>query len=458
MTIPVVPDGTDPSDGRVFVIGTTDGLATDDAVPTTDIVVLAYSLDLKLKWMQTYNYAPVDGFVGDDRPVRVITDQDPDQVTPPTPILYNYVAVLGSVQTPSGTTAAVTLAFCPLNGQMIMLPVVEAGVPVPVDIVACKARPNVGPPAAELGDALFITGQTSAGTVGSQIVTYCYSMPGITCSGSKQNGLHLVGWPRYQTGSYALPAHDPWAIPARMKAIKGNLVITGTTDALCECSPAESPESDMLTFTYNPAIATQTTPTWVHQWKLGDLPGAISYGDSVAADLDVVFYSSEYFAITGRNTSRVDGHTRVATMVYHVSDGMRPWFYGTRWPVGTSEPANYDAGVAIRCIKATDVNSGGSGFNVYVGVKSLGPNGRDYRTLKYFSSANGGFQPIAWTQNLPLYNGASNGDDIPFGIAAESHPGITFTGESRRIWTTGTSWGGFSANDWATQFNVEEVH
>ena len=53
-----------------------------------------------------------------------------------------------------------------------------------------------------------------------------------------------------------------------------------------------------------------------------------------------------------------------------------------------------------------------------------------------------------------MYNGPASGDDVVSRIAVEDRGGIQ-PGQSRRIWTTGTSRGISTGDDWATQFNRE---
>jgi hypothetical protein len=181
--------------------------------------------------------------------------------------------------------------------------------------------------------------------------------------------------------------------------------------------------------------------------------------------MDVVFGldSTLYAMVTGSATSfEAGGTTGVASIVYSVA-GTPLWTKGALWnrdPLigGTGD----DEGVAVRCIRALDTGLDGSLFNAYVAVKSHNgtPTGWDYAMLKYDGRQFPGVKDIAWDHlRVPLYTGpgTANPNNTPSGIAVEYNPGITDSQGSRRIWITGTSNGGATADDWATQFVVERL-
>jgi hypothetical protein len=460
MTIPVVGPNTAPQDGRIFVLATDDGptkLVNGQIVATANIAVLCYDFDLNLQWQKSYNYEPGGGFEGNDLPVAITTDQDPDVVSGGL-WSYDFVAVLGSSETPSGTTEAVTMAFCKDHGNVILPPQREPNMPVPVSIAATAADYC-------LPRTIFITGGSNALTTFGKIITQGYQMPNVTCAATG-NGTIPSGFPAYNAGSF--PGYTPAAIPARIKYAKGTLCITGTTWYL---NPDSTPsaERDMLTFTY---LGCGSTPGWTDQWQVPEhdetQPPLTPYRAAQAVDMDTAFglYGGDYVVITGSATSLVNGRTGVATMVYGLYDGQPLWNdVGAMWEYNGA--ASVDVPISVRCIQADDPgdDNGYGGFNAYVTAKTFRNGAFDYITLKY----RGKPLPIqqvnhykfqSWTQNFPFFNGSGNGDDIPARVTAESiwtpmaHPPDTSL--TRRIWVAGTTFGGATANDCATQFIVEQ--
>lgn len=448
MVIPVVDYNTDASEGRVFVVGTTDGW-----VGSTDIVVLAYNFNFKLLWSQTFNAQPVEGWAGDDIPVAITTDQSPDIVTNHD-TSYNYVAVLGSsVNWPSGTRA-VTLAYCKGSGQPVMLPRFESGMPDPVDIAAASTQDLCGTP------TIFITGSTSEAQNAGEIMVQCYHVPDISpCGGTINNGVTPPGWP----GIYPGNPLDYWAKPARMKFTKGKLIITGTTRIVGQ--PAG--ETDMLTFVLSPCGVAAPVPDWKDQWAVPENPSVATPRTATAVDMDLVFFSQPYAVVTGSATSRVNGRTGVASMAYKVftqdpqdPTSQRHWVKGALWN-GTSSLFD-DQPTAIRCIKATDTNMpSGTGFNAYISAKTRDFGGFGYVTLKYDGAAQtnpAAYKELSWSPSaLPYYFSPGAGDSIPAQLAVEYSPGVSDYTQTRRVWTTGTSRGVSSGDDWATQFIVEQL-
>jgi hypothetical protein len=86
--------------------------------------------------------------------------------------------------------------------------------------------------------------------------------------------------------------------------------------------------------------------------------------------------------------------------------------------------------------------------------------GFDFTAIKYGHTnpvTAQGNQVMRWPENLlPYYNFAADGDDVPVQMVPQYLPYVTAS-EKRGLFFTGPSWGGSSAEDWATQFVLEEL-
>jgi hypothetical protein len=463
ITVPVVPWGANPGKQKLFALVTTDGptkLVNGQIVPTSNITVLCYSLNLGVaplyqpEWTYTYNFEPGGGFEGDDVPIAICTDQSNDIVTPGNNLDYNFVAVLGSSEEVTGEHSAVTIALCKTGGQVLGSPYREKRMRQPVSIAAENPFSILNCSTSRV----FITGNTSESSFSGQIITEAYYVPdAMGCPGTTGTTYlkdEIPSWPRYFSGNLA----SAWTTPARIKCFKNTVVVTGTNTNF-EVFPQRS---DFVTLAYAACDCDCAqgccNPIWHDQWSVPASQSDPTPRYAKAADMDVVLgLDGEFYAVvTGSATNLQDGTTGVASMMYDASGG-RQWTNGALWNRDPVNPGD-DEGVAIRCIRATD-NSLVGFFNAYIVAKSATATGWDYATIKYDGGSwpSTTFKPPGWTSNIPFYNGPGNANDVPVGIAVEYRPLLQNSGDSRGIWITGTSNGGASADDWATQFIIEQI-
>ncbi|MBX3376630.1 MAG: hypothetical protein KF678_06465 [Phycisphaeraceae bacterium] len=203
------------------------------------------------------------------------------------------------------------------------------------------------------------------------------------------------------------------------------------------------------------------------------------HGDGVTPNSNRLLPKRVFVAGTVRSTrgnyiavSRYDGKTGVATMVYRVfrelntplppqnAVDLRHWAKGALW--NRDQGLFDDRAVAARTIRAVDdFMPTGTSFLIYVAAKTKSATGFGYATLKYDGAAQGNpdfYKPLSWLPNsLPIYFGPGPGNHEPAGLAVEYSPGVPNVTAARRIWTTGTSLGGLSGTDWATQFINETM-
>jgi hypothetical protein len=314
---------------------------------------------------------------------------------------------------------------------------------------------------------ILITGGTVAGANAGRMMVTAYELPDLNpCQGSSGNGTTPLGWPGIYPDNSPL---DYWAKPARLKFIKGNLILTGTRN-LPPGQPQD--ETDIYTCVLSACSGAPATPVWFDQWQVPESGTINTPRAATCIDMDLVFdavFTEPFAVVTAGATSRVNGATAVVTMPYRINLQFPPqpgepatwqrwWTKGAQWnnPNGLNESRP----TAIRCIPAIDGGTTLSGFNVYVAVQTLDIGGSGYVTLKYdgqqFTALNL-LKPLSWQQNLPFYFGPGAGDDSPTGLAVEYKPGLTSGGEQRRVWVTGTSRHVTSLDDWATQFVVEQL-
>jgi hypothetical protein len=247
--------------------------------------------------------------------------------------------------------------------------------------------------------------------------------------------------------------------------MKNTVIVAGSNSKF-----GSPPASNFITFAYSACADCDCVtplhccdPLWINEWTVPEsaLDPTARYGK--AADMDVVFGldSHLYAMVVGRATSfEAGGTTGVASMVYDAA-GTRVWPYGGLWNRRTLDGGTGDdEGITVRCIRALDTGfDPNSPFLAYIAVASATASGWDYATLKYdgFAPLAGGTKELGWDlTRIPFYNGPANANDLPSGIAVEYNPGIMTLLDSRRIWITGTSNGGASSDDWATQFVVEK--
>lgn len=459
MTIPVVPIGTSSDQGKIFVTG-----YVGSGYESTDIVTLCYDYDLQLLWMKTYNYVPpddVEGFYGYDKPVAIKTNQSSDPQYEAS-VSYDYVAVVGSSQSLNGGLDYVTLCYHKDDGADLMTPKRYSSDghhdDVPVDLaIAYDANPQL----------IAVTGSAPdpAGSNGQQdlYLTTAYEIRSVDPIDAALNGTVAPTWPRAFRGTFPNPAPQ-WhylgfrSNPARMKYLKSLFYITGTTRpwAGMEHDPHFIPAPpDMLTVRYDPHVALTTEIS--NQMNFAD---GITSCDDEATDLDAIYsHGGIFVAITGSSTSVTTHQTQMATQLYDVNLN-KVWFSGARW-ARTENSGGDDEGVSVRMVEAEREVHGGpdvnSAVNVYVGGMSLGiGTGWDFVTLKYDSIIdNTGNKESPWA-TIPFYNNVgANGDDVLAQIAVECQPKVNTSGEFRRIFITGASYGGATADDWATQFVIE---
>jgi len=122
---------------------------------------------------------------------------------------------------------------------------------------------------------------------------------------------------------------------------------------------------------------------------------------------------------------------------------------------------NVDEGTSVRLVEASgELLNPQSGFNVYVAAKSKGGStGFDFAAIKYgqFNATTvDGNQVMRWDESLVPYYNFAGGDDMPVEMAPQYIPYVSAT-EKRRLFFTGPSWGGSTADDWATQFVLEQL-
>lgn len=468
MTIPVTPVISDPdvaaAEGRVYVTGRTNGPAG-----TTDIVTLAYDFNLNLKWMKTYSYndPSTSPFYGDDDPVAITTNQNRDwQIEG---LDYDYVAVVGSSQSHHHGKDYVTLCYHKTEGVELMPPAryTSAGVfdDVPADIIATHGGPGY----------IAVTGTSidpydrdpnqpgiQPGNNGLPVyLTLAYQIESVDPEDPMGNGHGVPYFPRAAWGSFSGNYLGFPSYPVRMEYLKQSLVITGRTMGLLNTSGDYDAE-DMFTVLYY-ISSTSEPPFSSDQLNFQEtFTGGADRFDA-AVDMDALYTTQNtWIAITGRSTSVVTGKTEVATMLYNVGGFLARWWPdGARWarPV-SSGGENDDRGVSVRLVEAYE-ELPGSLFNVYVTSKSRGAGSDfDFTTIKYGHVnpiIQGSNQAMRWEENLlPYYNFSSNGVDSPVQIAPQYLPRVT-SSEKRRLFITGQSWGGSSAEDWATQFTVEQL-
>lgn len=456
MTIPVVHDTVTMEDGRIFVAATIPAPNS-----TTDICVLAYDFDLNLKWQKTYSYddplSPVDPYYDNDDAVATCTDQSPQfYIYGPD---YNYVAVTGTSKSFSRGLDYVTIAYHKTDGQVLMPPkrFTSSGnyddVPT---AIASSHWPEAG------GErALFVTGR-SPNPPGNNdpgpdaFLTTAYVIASLNPQNTTGNGAVASGWPRADKGTF--PGFSSvQAVPAKMAYFKSHLYVTGTTSAL----GAGAPPSDMLTIRYN----INSPGGLVSQWDfLNGVSSGASRADAVS-DMDTFIslppfaFGEGFLAITGSSQDVLTGKREAATVLYH-PDLTPVWDYGARW--GRPGGGNLDAGVSVRIIEAPNEGNqplAEQAINVYVAVASLSTGGHfDYNALKYFNTippAQQNKNPDWLPDWLPYYNNPlTNGHDVPVKLFAELQPAVTFT-QFRKLIVTGTTQGGTSLDDWATQFVSE---
>ncbi|MBL9030583.1 MAG: hypothetical protein JNM80_02610 [Phycisphaerae bacterium] len=444
MVVPVVPQQTTADNGRIYVAGTAEaGLAT------TDIVVLCYDFNLNLKWMRTYDYSPNPIFYGDDVPVAITTDQtgDPNYEG----IEYSFVAVLGSSKGLDTGKDFVTLCYrssdgCPLmpakrlssNGDHDDVPV-DVVVGIATDPISQQGVPSI-----------FVTGALPAAGNGTLpwFYTTAYTIPSTECLTAGQGNVALH-WPRLFRGADTtnLPPNyvGVECLPARMKYVKGMLYLAGSALPIGFDITASR---DMVYWVYLPTSPTTFPPASFDTWDAGNV-----LGEDVVTDLDVIFTGGGTFAaMTG--WSRVGSTYKIATMMYNGISHGRIWDIGAIWD--RQDGSGDDRGVRLQFIEASN-EIANSACNLYVTGRSTKAGvGADYVYLKYDAIGTGANKGTAWTfAQTPFYNNATvNGNDIPIRLFAQ-HSQALGQGQSRFLIHTGTSAGGSSADDWATQFIIE---
>ncbi|MFN0133348.1 MAG: hypothetical protein ACKVW3_12580 [Phycisphaerales bacterium] len=452
MVIPVVPPDTTAANGRIFVTGTTDA-----GVATTDIVVLCYDYNLNLKWMKTYNHQPNPIFYGDDEPVAIITDQTPEASF--AFIGYEYVAVLGTSRGLGTGKDLVTLCFAKADGCELMPPqrVTSNGNydDIAGDVCVGVARDQLN----QDHSCIFVTGGVYDPANGNHPVYYTtgYLIKDENCLTQTSNGEVARYWPKTfrwddaTAYSGALGSDNARAIPVRAKSIKDyQLFITGTTERLA----GSTHPKDMLTIRYDDSVdPTPASPYRAHQWNVGS--GTETLDEAADMDVQAILGVRSFVAITG--TRQIAGTSQRAIATHLYDSNLNPWWQnvaGTVWfrSGGTSN----DRGLRVQIVQGQGETNGNSEANIFVtGRSASSTTAIDYVLLKYDSDKFATSVVPVWT-SIPFYNNSSiNGDDIAARFVAEWCAPLVNPNESRRIFVTGTSAGGTSGNDWATQFVVE---